>query len=209
MRSFTFIFVLTVTVSLVYGWNGVFKFSIDDVKKSVIDYINLKVKEPIRETGNHKVKLGSWSYKNCGDPSTDLLVLSNLTLSPDPLSFPGKLDVSFKGVIRETVDAPLSGDVEIDRKVGSSWLKIPCFGNIGSCHYDDICDLLAGATCPDPFVTNNIPCKCPFTKGAYSLPTTEFDVLAAVLPPGDYRAQGNLTYSSKHVACVAITVTIV
>ena len=55
-------------------------------------------------------------------------------------------------------------DLVLERKVGSAWIKIPCIGDIGSCTYDDLCETLSGAECPDPFVDNGVPCKCPFLK---------------------------------------------
>ncbi|XP_005110587.2 ganglioside GM2 activator [Aplysia californica] len=149
-------------------------------------------------------RVGAFKYTNCGDPNTDLANLKDLTLSPDPLTFPGPLNVQFDADIKSTVDAPLKGVVVIETKIGSTWLKIPCIGNIGSCTYDDICELLQGITCPQPFVSAGIPCQCPFSQGSYALPKTTFDIEAAIFPPGDYHATANLTYGGSRVACVDI-----
>lgn len=36
-----------------------------------------------------EVTLGTFSYVNCADPKTEILVPENLTVSPDPISIPG------------------------------------------------------------------------------------------------------------------------
>ncbi|RUS72979.1 hypothetical protein EGW08_019262 [Elysia chlorotica] len=56
------------------------------------------------------------------------------------------------------------GSVVLSKKLGSTWIKIPCIGVIGSCEYADVCDLLKNAECPPPFQAKNIPCKCPFNQ---------------------------------------------
>ncbi|GFN77659.1 ganglioside gm2 activator [Plakobranchus ocellatus] len=100
------------------------------------------------------------------------------------------------------------GSVVLSKKLGDTWIKIPCIGKIGSCNYTDVCDLLKNAQCPAPFVSHSIPCKCPFTKGNYKLPSSEFIVEVAVFPTGDYHAVGKLsTGDNKSVACVELFVT--
>ena len=63
-----------------------------------------------------------------------------------------------------SITIAVQAQVYLGKKVGSTWIKIPCIGNIGSCTYDDLCELLAGVTCPDPFVSAGVPCQCPFRK---------------------------------------------
>uniref|UniRef100_A0A2C9KU99 MD-2-related lipid-recognition domain-containing protein n=1 Tax=Biomphalaria glabrata TaxID=6526 RepID=A0A2C9KU99_BIOGL len=99
-------------------------------------------------------------------------------------------------------------DVVLEKKVGDSWLKIPCIGFIGSCEYDDVCEFLSLITeCPQPFVDAGVPCKCPFQKGVYKLPKTEFDVEIPIFPPGDYHGKANLTHNDQSVACVELFTT--
>ncbi|GFS19259.1 ganglioside GM2 activator [Elysia marginata] len=152
-------------------------------------------------------QLQNYVFKNCGDPKTDLAKVGSIVLGPDPVVFPGPLTVSFQVNITKTLDAPLKGQVVLEKKLGSSWIKIPCIGVIGSCEYSDVCDLLKNAQCPPPFVAKNIPCKCPFSQGNYALPSSKFVVEVPVFPAGDYHAHGNLTSNGQQVACVDLFVT--
>ncbi|XP_059153257.1 ganglioside GM2 activator-like [Physella acuta] len=149
--------------------------------------------------------LKTFKYNNCGDPTKDLADLTQFVLGPDPLSFPGPLDVSFSVSIKATLDTPIKADVTLSKKVGDAWLKIPCVGLIGSCTYQDVCQYLGLITqCPDPFVSAGIPCQCPFSQGTYTLPTAEFDVEVAIFPSGDYHAIANLTHNTNSIACAEI-----
>lgn len=174
---------------------GVQNFQIQDEDRELFDFLM---------TGRKKAtKLGKYIFKNCGT-GKEIFNIKNLVFGPDPISFPGDLTVSFDGTINSDVDAPLKATVLLEKKFGSSYIKIPCIGNIGSCTYDDLCQLLAGATCPPPFVTNKVPCKCPFRKGSYSLPSATFEVDAAVFPSGDYHASANVTLNGNLVTCIDI-----
>ena len=44
------------------------------------------------------------------------------------------------------------------------WITVPCIDNVGSCTYDNVCDLLVTFACPPPFKKYGIPCSCPFAK---------------------------------------------
>lgn len=156
----------------------------------------------------NRPRLTNYVYKNCAPTDKEIFNLISLTFSPDPLSFPGPLNVSFSGVATSMVDAPLKAEVYLGKKMGNAWIKIPCIGEIGSCTYDDVCDLLSNiGECPQEFVDNNIPCKCPFHAGTYKLPVASFDVEAAIFPPGDYHAQANLTYNGNLVGCYELYAT--
>merc|ERR1712213_220250 len=133
-----------------------------------------------------KYTLTGYKFSNCLPADKENGVISSLVFKPDPLVFPGPLSVTFK----EEIKAPLKGEVVLHKKVGSTWIKIPCIGKIGSCTYDDVCDLLSGISeCPSSFVNAGIPCNCPFEKKTYTLPGADFTVEAAVFPAGDYHAQ--------------------
>jgi len=181
-------------VAFAYPDGGVVRFSIKELEE------DLKVIDLLTHGTS---RLQKYQFINCGT-ATDALNVTTLNLTPDPITFPGTLGVDFAGEFRSTLDAPLSAQVTLERKVGSTYIKIPCIGSIGSCAYDDLCQMLNGATCPPPFVTNGVPCKCPFTKGSYKLPSVSFEVDAAVFPPGDYHAKGELTFGGKSAGCVEL-----
>ncbi|KAL8604031.1 hypothetical protein ACOMHN_024856 [Nucella lapillus] len=155
-----------------------------------------------------KLRVGTFKFTNCLAPAKELLVINSLTLTPDPLVFPGPLSVSFDATVKSTIDTPLKAVVYLGKKIGSTWIKIPCIGNIGSCTYDDLCQVLSGiGQCPDPFVKAGVPCTCPFKAGSYKLPSASFDVESAIFPSGDYHGQANLTMNGQAVGCYDIMVT--
>lgn len=166
---------------------NVIKFKVEEAGNKLLQILL----HPKFMAPSYKSTVGAFKYINCGTPA-DLVNVTTFTATPDPISFPGTLGINFAGEFKQTLQPPLKATIVLQRKVGSGWIKIPCIGKIGSCTYDDLCELLAGATCPDPFVTNGVPCKCPFTKGSYKLPNVSFDIDAAVFPPGDYHAKANL-----------------
>jgi len=183
------------------------KITVPGVVSFNIDEEELNIYQILRESAPHKPsRLGAYRYVNCDKPG-DLLNVTTLNFSPDPISFPGSLGVNFAADFKKTLDAPLKASIVLERKVGSTWIKIPCIGNIGSCTYDDLCELLQGADCPPPFGANGVPCKCPFTAGSYKLPNVSFDIDAAVFPPGDYHAKGTLTTGQSgevSVGCIEL-----
>ncbi|XP_005097572.1 ganglioside GM2 activator [Aplysia californica] len=154
-----------------------------------------------------KSNLKSFKWQDCGT-SAEIVKIQGLTVTPDPVVLPGGISVKFSATINETVDAPLKMQVELKKHEAFIWITIPCIENLGSCTYDDLCETLMGATCPPEFVKNNIPCKCPFTKGSYSLPTTTFQVDTNQVPSGDYHAQIHLFYGTKPVYCLDAYATI-
>jgi len=180
------------------------KISVPGVVSFSIDEKELDIYQILRASAPHKPsRLGAYKFVNCDKPG-DLLNVTKLNISPDPLSFPGSLGVDFAGVFKKTLDAPLKASIVLERKVGSTWIHIPCISGIGSCTYDDICELLQGAVCPPPFGANGVPCKCPFTAGNYKLPNVSFDIDAAVFPPGDYHAKGTLMNGDASVGCIEV-----
>ncbi|BFZ15278.1 hypothetical protein BsWGS_18317 [Bradybaena similaris] len=153
-------------------------------------------------------RLTTYKYDNCGNPSKEVGNITSLIIGPDPLQFPGPLYVEFSGVAKQTVQSPITVALLLEIKVGNNYVKIPCISQIGSCTYEDVCELLSQITeCPAPLVSAGIPCQCPFPQGAYNLPRTEFDVTVPVFPAGDYHAVANITSSTTSVACVELFVT--
>jgi ganglioside GM2 activator len=149
-----------------------------------------------------KLAAHSFSWKNCGS-SSDLLVINSLSLTPDPLRAPGTFSLTFDVTIQANFDAPLKLSLELKKYEVFFWLTIPCIDDMGSCTYGNICQQLAGLTCPKPFDDNKIPCKCPFPKGRYTLPTSTFDLQKSV-PSGDYFVQAQLSSGSQAVNCIAM-----
>lgn len=60
--------------------------------------------------------------------------------------------------------------VLIEKSILGKYIKLPCIDNVGSCDYDDMCQLLNQISqCPDPLVAAGIPCQCPFKSVSQSI----------------------------------------
>ncbi|KAG5899961.1 hypothetical protein JTB14_034532 [Gonioctena quinquepunctata] len=77
------------------------------------------------------------------------------------------------GTLSTSVDLQtVKAYVKAERKAGFIWIKIPCIQNVGSCVYEDLCEFgeSENDVCPNNFLENNVPCRCPIPKGTYTLP---------------------------------------
>lgn len=57
----------------------------------------------------------------------------------------------------------------MQKEMAGFWVKVPCVEQIGSCTYDDICNVFdiflpPGEPCPEPLHTYGLPCHCPFKE---------------------------------------------
>ncbi|XP_041653270.1 ganglioside GM2 activator-like [Cheilinus undulatus] len=159
-----------------------------------------------------KAQVLGFDWKNCGKPDAPA-VLESLTVSPDPISIPGDLTASASGSTTVELDSPLSLSVVLEKEVAGFWVKIPCLDDLGSCHYEDACDLLnqvipPGQDCPEPLHSYGLPCHCPFKAGSYSLPQSDFYLPDMDLPywltNGHYRVQGVLGSEGNELGCLKI-----
>ncbi|XP_069340453.1 ganglioside GM2 activator isoform X2 [Eulemur rufifrons] len=157
-------------------------------------------------------QLSSFSWDNC-DEGKDPAVIKSLTLEPDPIVVPGNVTVSANGKTSVPLTSPLKVELTVEKEVAGFWVKIPCVEQIGSCTYEDFCDVLdtiipPGEPCPEPLHTYGLPCHCPFKDGTYSLPKSDFTVpdleLPSWLSTGNYRIESILSSGGNRLACVKI-----
>ncbi|XP_062044796.1 ganglioside GM2 activator [Lepus europaeus] len=157
-------------------------------------------------------QLSSFSWDNC-DEGKDPAVIKSLTLEPDPIVIPGNVTISIEGKTSVCLDSPLKVTLTVEKEVAGLWIKVPCVEQLGSCTYEDVCNMLAtlippGESCPEPLYTYGLPCHCPFKEGTYSLPKSEFTIpdleLPSWLSTGNYRVEGVLTRDQDRLACVKI-----
>lgn len=64
---------------------------------------------------------------------------------------------------------PCQVELVVEKEVAGFWVKIPCVEQIGSCTYEDFCQLLdlyipPGESCPEPLHSYGLPCHCPFKE---------------------------------------------
>ncbi|KAK9518544.1 hypothetical protein VZT92_023850 [Zoarces viviparus] len=163
-----------------------------------------------------KTQILGFDWKNCGAPDAPA-VLKTLTVSPDPIVIPGDLQASASGSTTVELSAPLAVNVTLEKEVAGFWVKVPCVEEVGSCHYEDLCDLLTqlvppGQDCPEPLHTYGLPCRCPFKAGSYSLPESDFYLpfmdLPSWLTNGNYRLQGVLGLQDKQLGCLQVSLSL-
>eukprot|EP00047_Mylnosiga_fluctuans_P001380 m.220008 g.220008 ORF g.220008 m.220008 type:complete len:196 (+) comp10293_c0_seq1:2502-3089(+) len=158
--------------------------------------------------------LTKFAWKDCGDASNALHV-TNLNLSPDPITIPGNLTVSLAAALSKAAASPISADLVL--KKGA--LKIPCIDNIGSCHYADICTLLEkiplnpDGTCPAPLSTYKIPCRCPLGAGSWNIPNLEIAIpkpksIPSWLTNGDYSVAATLNAGGAQLLCLDVSISL-
>lgn len=60
----------------------------------------------------------------------------------------------------------IQATVKIEKDEFGAWIKIPCVNSIGSCTYEDLCiySIPSDKICPENFIANNVPCRCPIPK---------------------------------------------
>lgn len=149
-------------------------------------------------------RLIRFSWKDCGNSSSKVK-MNDVHVTPDPIVLPGTVNIAFNLSISDDFPDSITGDVVMKKKIGPIYIEIPCVDNVGSCHYDDLCNLLSQiTTCPDPFIKHNIPCKCPFKKGTYFLPPSEFKITSFSVPTGDYSIKLTLTRKGAFMGCLSL-----
>lgn len=154
-----------------------------------------------------------FDWKNCGKPDAPA-VLKTLSVSPDPIDIPGDLRAEASGSTSVDLAAPLALNVTLEKEVAGFWVKIPCVDQLGSCHYENACDLLdlftpPGQDCPEPLHSYGLPCRCPFKAGSYSLPLSDFYIpnipdIPYWLTNGKYRVEGVLGKDGSELGCLKV-----
>jgi len=158
-------------------------------------------------------KVGTFfSWTNCGNKD-DPVQVKQLSVLPDPLPFPGNITLAVN--VNNTIDlkSPIKVDLELYKHEVFIWIPIPCIDNVGSCTYDDICELLATIPeCPPELKKYGITCKCPILKADYVVPTTTIDVvipgpIPTFLVSGKYKARANVTNAATNEPIICLEVT--
>lgn len=151
-------------------------------------------------------RLTAFHFKNCGG----MVDVKSLSVTPDPLQFPGTITFSASVALNTTVSGEINGAVELKKKAAGIWVPLPCVDNIGSCKYNDLCSLLNSVTqCPPQLTAIGIDCKCPIKAGKYTLPSWSQDVGAELFPTGDYQLTGKVTDANgKLVACLEVELSV-
>lgn len=161
-------------------------------------------------------RISSFSWENC-DGGKDPVLIKSLTVDPSPIVDPGNVTVSAETMTSVTLSSPLKVDLTVQKEMAGLWVKVPCVDQMGSCTYEDICDILdiflpPGEPCPEPLHTYGLPCHCPFKQGKYSLPKSVFTLphldLPGLLSTGNYRIKNILSSGEKRLGCFKMNVSL-
>ncbi|KAK1343478.1 hypothetical protein QTO34_016258 [Cnephaeus nilssonii] len=161
-------------------------------------------------------RISSFSWENC-DGGKDPVLIKSLNVEPNPIVEPGNVTVSAETHTSVPLSSPLKVDLTVQKEMAGFWVKVPCVEQIGSCTYEDICNVFdiflpPGEPCPEPLHTYGLPCHCPFKEGKYSLPKSVINIphldLPSWLSTGNYRIQNILSSGKKHLGCFKIDVSL-
>jgi len=178
--------------------------ALDREIESTLQHILRMNKDQLYDSG-----LSSFSWSNCGGPN-DPIQLKNLTLRPDPIKLPGNVSLAAAAEVGVSVASPVKATVELKKHTWLGWIKVPCVDGVGSCTYNDVCELLdKNFTCPPEFKKYGIPCKCPINKASYHLPLVAVYVqlppdVPSWLEDGDYAVKASLEQGSEQLGCISI-----
>ncbi|BFZ15056.1 hypothetical protein BsWGS_18094 [Bradybaena similaris] len=154
----------------------------------------------------HQVKLGTFSYTNCADPNSEIVVPGNLSISPDPIHIPGVIVGSGTVTVKSLFGSPVKAQLEVWKEVFGVWVKAPCIDQFGSCSYDDFCQIVNPPTCPPELVKIGLNCKCPFAAGSWNVPPVAVNVTQSLPFPisGGVKATIVATYNGDLVTCLQV-----
>ncbi|XP_006089184.1 ganglioside GM2 activator isoform X2 [Myotis lucifugus] len=113
-------------------------------------------------------RISSFSWENCDD-GKDPVLIKSLNVEPNPIVEPGNVTVSAETQTSVPLNSPLKVDLTVQKEMAGLWVKVPCVEQIGSCTYEDICNVFdiflpPGEPCPEPLHTYGLPCHCPFKE---------------------------------------------
>lgn len=159
---------------------------------------------------------GIFVFRDCGRSRERPVRVLDVEARPSPLRTPGRVKLS--ALVNVTADLPtgLNADVLVSKSVLGLHLKIPCYRNIGSCHYDDICGLLGALFptdryCPRVLRRHSIRCRCPFKAGLldlarYTFRVPRFTGFMKTLAIGEYEVMVRLysDFDHRELGCVQL-----
>ncbi|OWF41309.1 Ganglioside GM2 activator [Mizuhopecten yessoensis] len=154
--------------------------------------------------GSHKATmLKDFVFKNCGGNTGSVF---NLTITPDPIRFPGTLTISATVDLKQEISAPLTVVLDMKKDFRGDWIDIPCIANVGSCTYSSLCSDLDMATCPEELKNAGIDCRCPFKAKTYKVSSLSIPVNAAAFLSGDFKVKALVTFGDggKYSQCIDV-----
>ncbi|RZB39561.1 E1 DerP2 DerF2 domain containing protein, partial [Asbolus verrucosus] len=121
--------------------------------------------------------------------------------------FGTKPKIKVSGSLFSQVDlvSPVKASVSIKRLILGIWIPMPCKNKLGSCTYNNLCDYgyPTNVTCPEVFLKNNVPCRCPIPMGNYTItPTVAFQLPKNTsILAGTYKGTITITDNKLLLSC--------
>ncbi|ELP91976.1 Ganglioside GM2 activator precursor, putative [Entamoeba invadens IP1] len=141
--------------------------------------------------------------------TTAPVIIHTLTVQPDnPINLKTGFTMNMDIEITKPIEkAKLSLVFEKDVLF---WVTIPCANNVGSCTYENVCDILANVTDKCMNATrsrgyDNVPCSCPIAANRFvatiPVPTIEVPSKYAWLASGNYKIHLEMSDDGNNLAC--------
>jgi len=131
------------------------------------------------------------------------------------LSIPGTLDLSLSFNVTKKLSNDIQFSTKVQRKLGPTWIDLPCLAGVSACDKQSLCDLIQQACKKNGFKRSNInndgkPCPCDLDIGTYTIEHFPIHIkrkksvkLAKPVTTGQYRFKINLETKAKiTVGCV-------
>ncbi|GFN90801.1 ganglioside gm2 activator [Plakobranchus ocellatus] len=153
-------------------------------------------------------QLNAFQYSNCADPSSEIVVPSNVSLKPDPVQLPGNITAAGSLLIRQGFGSPVQVKLEVKYKILGEWVEVPCIDNVGSCTYQDVCQYLVDPKCPPELVKIGLTCKCPFPQGNFTVNSVTLNIDEDIPVSGDVQVKATASSGGQLLTCAQVQLTI-
>jgi hypothetical protein len=147
-------------------------------------------------------------------PSFPIQTLS-LNIWNNQLSIPGTLDLSLSFNVTKKLFNNIEFSTKVQRKLGPTWIDLPCLAGAGACDRLSFCDLIQQACKTNGFKRsykdNTKACSCDLNIGTYTIEHVPIDIkrkksvkIAKPITTGQYRFKVKLFESKTKttVGCV-------
>ncbi|XP_071136763.1 neurogenic locus Notch protein-like [Mytilus edulis] len=159
-----------------------------------------------------------WKWSDCSIDRTGI-VIDNFDVYPKPIKIPGNISVTLNSSIsrRLPADSHYRLNVTIDKKLLNHWHAVPCSKRVGTCVYDDVCEMMTeyfkNHTCPKIVTDHGLTCSCPVNGISYFINsfTTQLNSIPSswyFLAAGDFRVRVELLHGGYMIGCLNVEWTI-
>ncbi|CAF0770183.1 unnamed protein product [Rotaria sordida] len=140
---------------------------------------------------------------NCRKEATKLssphIEILSFNIWSNELSIPGTLDFLMSLNVTKKLSNDIEFSIKVQRKLGSSWINLPCLAGTSACEKQSFCGLIQNACKNKSFIRPNIKdnknsCSCDLDIGTYTIEHFLIHIkrkksakLTQSITPGQYR----------------------